>query len=77
MSVRVGLSSRSRRGRGILRCVISSVARNLSERFLGPTNPVGPRNDKGGLVIPTNPAKVSSTPVTGGKDVRGCPILAL
>ena len=41
-------------GEGSLRCVISSVARNLSERFLGPTNPVGPRNDKGGQVIPTN-----------------------
>ena len=33
-------------GEGSLRCVISSVARNLSERFLGATNTVGPRNDK-------------------------------
>jgi len=33
-------------GEGSLRCVISSVARNFSERFLGPTNTVGPRNDK-------------------------------
>src|SRR2546422_7690936 len=33
-------------GEGSLPCVISSVARNFSERFLGPTNTVGPRNDK-------------------------------
>src|SRR2546422_9951399 len=32
-------------GEGTLRCVISSVARNLSERFLGPTENAGPRND--------------------------------
>src|SRR5712691_7209384 len=33
-------------GEGSLRCVIWSVARNLSERFLGATNAVGPRSDK-------------------------------
>src|SRR3989442_8201026 len=32
-------------GEGTLRCVISSVARNLSERFLGPIENAGPRND--------------------------------
>src|SRR5947209_18990033 len=32
-------------GEGTLRCVISSVARNLSERFLGPAENAGPRND--------------------------------
>ncbi len=32
-------------GEGTLRYVISSVARNLSERFLGPAENAGPRND--------------------------------
>src|SRR3989442_5290244 len=32
-------------GEGTLRCVISSVARNLAERFLGAIENAGPRND--------------------------------